>query len=278
MKKIILAVFGLLFTTGGFAASFDCTKVATAVEATICADPSLSKLDEEISVLYKAAKKSTNDMNALVASQREWIKERNSATTVEGLEVSHLGRKAQLQLLVKDAPVPMTRANVQPTRQESPELEDYELARLERMAIEDGKINMDEAVANPVLSVIKPVNPEYDDTKEGWVETFNEIERHDSLMIGDQQYSAAQYQPRGMNDFSMRCFKQLADMEINEFAKSAGNHGLTKQFNQYRQQMHTVRTNMFADNWIKTNGAMQVVSEGCNAMKTVAFMQFKPYN
>lgn len=276
MKKIILSVFILLFSATGFAASFDCNHVPTEVEATICDDPSLSKMDEEIAALYKAAKKSTNDVNALVASQREWIKERNRATSVEGLEVSHIARISQLKQLVKDAPVPMTR--VQPTRKESPELEDYELARLERMAIEDGKINMDEAVANPVLSVIKPVNPEYDDTKEGWESTFSEINRHDSLKLGDKEYSASQYQPRGMNDFSMRCFKQLADMEVNEFAKSAANHGLIKSFNQYRQQIHIVRTNMFADNWIKTNGAMQVVQEGCNAMKTVAFMQFKPYN
>lgn len=276
MKKIILSVFTLLFSTAGFAASFDCSHVPTAVEATICADPSLSKMDEEIAVLYKAAKKSVNDVDALVASQREWIKERNRATSVEGLEVSHIARIAQLKQLVKDAPVPMTR--VQPARQVSPELEDYELARLERMAIEDGKINMDEAVANPVLSVIKPVNPEYDQDKEGWEATFSEIDRHDSLMLGQQQYSASQYHPRGMNDYSMNCFKQLADMEVNEFAKSAGNVGMTKSFNQYRKQIHTVRTNMFADQWIKTNGKMQVVKEGCDAMKTVAFMQFKPYN
>lgn len=276
MKKIILSVFTLLFSTTGFAASFDCNHVPTAVEATICADPSLSKMDEEIAELYKAAKKSTNNVNALVASQREWIKERNSATSVEGLEVSHIARIAQLKQLVKDAPLPMTR--VQPARQESPELEDYELARLERMAIEDGKINMDEAVANPVLSVIKPVNPEYDQDKAGWEATYREIDSYGSMKLGDTEYSSSKYEPRGMNDYSMNCFKQLADMEVNEFAKSAGNVGMTKSFNQYRKQIHTVRTNMFADQWIKANGKMQVVKEGCDAMKTVAFMQFKPYN
>lgn len=276
MKKIILSVFTLLFSTVGVAASFDCSHVPTAVEATICADPSLSKMDEEIAALYKAAKKSTTDVNALVASQREWIKERNRATSVEGLEVSHIARIAQLKQLVKDTPVPMTRG--QPARQVSPELEDYELARLERMAIEDGKINMDEAVANPVLSVIKPVNPEYDQDKEGWEATYREIDSYGSMKLSDTEYSSSKYEPRGMNDYSMNCFKQLADMEVKEFAKSAANHGMVKSFNQYRKQIHTVRTNMFADQWIKTNGNMQVVKEGCDAMKTVAFMQFKPYN
>ncbi len=60
------------------AASFDCSKAASAVEKTICAEPSLSALDDKLAALYKdmleiVAKKTVTDKAVMVNLQREWI-------------------------------------------------------------------------------------------------------------------------------------------------------------------------------------------------------------
>ena len=61
----------------GQAASFDCNKATTDTEIAICADPYLSALDELIASAYFEAKRSRNDKQALIESQRAWILERD---------------------------------------------------------------------------------------------------------------------------------------------------------------------------------------------------------
>ena len=71
----------LLFSVGicsvGNAASFDCNKATTETEITICADRYLSALDELIASAYFEAKRSRNDKQSLIESQRAWILERD---------------------------------------------------------------------------------------------------------------------------------------------------------------------------------------------------------
>lgn len=149
MKKILIAIMMLVTPAITYAASFDCKKATTAVELTICDDPTISSLDEQINALYKQAKKTTRSVEALTLAQRNWIKERNKATSVEELEAIHVKRRDQLLVIanpsatvaeeqaMKRTPVAMQRAGA--------ELDEYELARLERMAVEDGKITAEQA-------------------------------------------------------------------------------------------------------------------------------------
>ena len=65
------------FGSMGQAASFDCNKATTETEIAICADPYLSALDELIASAYFEAKRSRNDKQALIESQRAWILERD---------------------------------------------------------------------------------------------------------------------------------------------------------------------------------------------------------
>lgn len=76
MRTILLLLLILLFSVKAYAASFNCSKAQTLMEKAICEDPSLSKLDEELSVQYnklnKALKK--DDQFILLAEQKKWIK------------------------------------------------------------------------------------------------------------------------------------------------------------------------------------------------------------
>jgi uncharacterized protein len=52
------------------AASFDCSKAASQTEIAICSDPELSKLDDELSVIYQRAKAKAADQNAFKEQTR----------------------------------------------------------------------------------------------------------------------------------------------------------------------------------------------------------------
>lgn len=115
MKKIIVAT---LFSLPMFAnaASFDCTKASTTIETTICSDATLSKLDEQLDVAYKAAVK----VKPIVREQqRGWIKNsRNTADSVERLQAMMETRLVELR---SDAtPQPMQRQTQPMQRVEEP--------------------------------------------------------------------------------------------------------------------------------------------------------------
>lgn len=67
------------------AASFDCTKASTRVEKMICADISLSRLDDKMAMAYRTtALPPIGDPSAaawLKKTQREWLKQRNACET-----------------------------------------------------------------------------------------------------------------------------------------------------------------------------------------------------
>ncbi len=56
------------------AASFDCKKAQSFQEKTICSDPQLSALDEQLNTSYKDAIKRSDAKKILVLWQREWLK------------------------------------------------------------------------------------------------------------------------------------------------------------------------------------------------------------
>ena len=70
----------LLFTLGVTnsvqAASFDCSTATTEIETAICADPELSKFDEEIAEVYFSLDELGRYYDAIVANQRLWVREK----------------------------------------------------------------------------------------------------------------------------------------------------------------------------------------------------------
>ncbi len=73
MRTTTLLLFNLLVSIS-HAASFDCVKAKSPVEKAICADAELSKLDEDLSQIYKVAVTDYPVANYLKIKQREWIK------------------------------------------------------------------------------------------------------------------------------------------------------------------------------------------------------------
>jgi len=59
------------------AASFDCAKAGTKIEHIICDNPEISKLDEELNAVYKAALQNVKQADSIKQTQKQWLKERN---------------------------------------------------------------------------------------------------------------------------------------------------------------------------------------------------------
>ena len=92
-----LAVLALV-PLAGQAASFDCKKASTEVEQAICADPELSRLDEQLSKAYKQALQK-GPKAQVQAAQKAWLKERNTRCGAYAacLQYQYYRRIAQLE-------------------------------------------------------------------------------------------------------------------------------------------------------------------------------------
>jgi len=91
----ISALFALLISIGNAnAASFDCSKASTQQEKAVCANPTLSALDDKLAEAYKAARSVSQDAEKLKLEQIEWIKEvrkcQSDASCIERLYKSRL--------------------------------------------------------------------------------------------------------------------------------------------------------------------------------------------
>lgn len=83
----------ILLTTLAKAASFDCRKASTSVEKIICSSPSLSKLDSELSEIYKEA---VGKEPSIKRDQIDWLRERNKCQNESCLESAYNERKDDL--------------------------------------------------------------------------------------------------------------------------------------------------------------------------------------
>jgi uncharacterized protein YecT (DUF1311 family) len=91
----------------GVQAGFDCTKAQSPSERLICADPELSALDRELSVLYKQAMIATSDKAALVSTSRsEWRRRENVCASKDCLIEWYEQRREALKLVVSEAQLP----------------------------------------------------------------------------------------------------------------------------------------------------------------------------
>jgi uncharacterized protein len=79
------------------AASFDCAQARTSTEKQICADETLSALDERLGRHYRGALQALPDAReCLREDQREWLRTRNSCTDTTCLTQTYLRRLAVL--------------------------------------------------------------------------------------------------------------------------------------------------------------------------------------
>lgn len=74
---LLLVVFPLFLTAKAQGTSFDCEKATTKVEKLICADSELSRLDEEMSAVYKTTLQDEKHADSVRKAQKQWLKERN---------------------------------------------------------------------------------------------------------------------------------------------------------------------------------------------------------
>lgn len=81
MKRLLLIILGwLMLSFAVHAASFDCGKATTKVERLICANTTLSKLDEELAAAYKTALQDKKQSDFIRQTQKQWMKERNGCS------------------------------------------------------------------------------------------------------------------------------------------------------------------------------------------------------
>jgi len=94
-KIVILASLLLGFSAHSMAASFDCAKAMTKTEKAICADATLSLLDETLSNNYMmilSANIGSGARSAIKAEQRAWLSSRNRCNDRQCLVNSYVER------------------------------------------------------------------------------------------------------------------------------------------------------------------------------------------
>lgn len=104
------------------AASFDCAKAATKVESAICADPVLSKRDDDLQRVFHASRSTLaeQDVPQLVAEQKKWIAERDrtcgavssAADATDCLRKSYDGRIKAVSALRLNSPYGVLRYHI----------------------------------------------------------------------------------------------------------------------------------------------------------------------
>lgn len=102
---MIKALFGLavvsavatLAASSALSASFDCTKATTKNEKAICADPQMSKMDEEMAKAYQSARQTFPDSQPLARSQVGWLRQMQSCFDNECLQKGYRRRLEELR-------------------------------------------------------------------------------------------------------------------------------------------------------------------------------------
>ena len=85
-------------STAAFSASFDCNKAASLSEMMICNDAELSRLDDELSVIYKQAKAASTDQPTFKQQTKAaWLWREKNCQTKECLISWYANRKTTLQ-------------------------------------------------------------------------------------------------------------------------------------------------------------------------------------
>src|SRR5450631_543381 len=101
MKQMTWIALGWLsLTTTVQAASFDCAKAQTKVEHFICDNPSISKIDDDLSKAYQGviSKANDEDKQRAITEQKHWLKFTRSVCINEPcLKHAYWSRIAELE-------------------------------------------------------------------------------------------------------------------------------------------------------------------------------------
>lgn len=100
VKKILFCIVFLCMASMSLAASFQCDKARSFVEKSICANATLSSLDDMLMQRYKAALDVAESKDTVKDQQRNWIsKERDICTDPKCIEHAYRTRLAALDSL-----------------------------------------------------------------------------------------------------------------------------------------------------------------------------------
>lgn len=108
-------VVAVLTTASVQAASFDCAKAQTRVEKLICDSPKLSKLDEEMAVIYGKAQLRSPVTSDLKKEQLLWVSARNLCPDTECVQDAYVKRLSALQVDAQTANVKVQPASAGPS-------------------------------------------------------------------------------------------------------------------------------------------------------------------
>jgi uncharacterized protein len=97
MIHTLLLVLAMLMPGLALGASFDCAKVKSGVEKTICASVVLTSLDEQLTRAYKAALSASGNSDTVKSQQKEWLRDiRNKCQDESCLKDAYQKRLTQL--------------------------------------------------------------------------------------------------------------------------------------------------------------------------------------
>jgi hypothetical protein len=105
MRNTVIFCLCLLFfsAAAAHASGINCAKAKTDVEKTICADPKLKEADGAVADAFADALAATSDQNAVRASQRQWLAQRNACPDAGCLNARHQERLKELTELTANA-------------------------------------------------------------------------------------------------------------------------------------------------------------------------------
>lgn len=115
MKNDFLKPFSLIaflaFSTGAYSASFDCQKAKSINEKLICQDEDLSKLDDELAVIYKNAIAKSETPKDLIANQRTAWKQREAECSSKSCLIDWFAQRKVFFGAGTTTPIKTTRQN-----------------------------------------------------------------------------------------------------------------------------------------------------------------------
>jgi uncharacterized protein len=98
MKRLVLLLLLTVAWVAASAASFDCSKAHSKAESLICADPELSRLDDQLARKYTKARTAAADLKAFnAANSREWRRRERECTDKDCVVTWYIKRDRQLQ-------------------------------------------------------------------------------------------------------------------------------------------------------------------------------------
>jgi len=94
--RVVCLASLVMFVSTAQAVSFDCQKAKTFIEKSICQNPDLSQLDDELGSLYQLALTDNKNPAVFKKQQLGWLKQRDTCQTVDCVKKSYKQRIAIL--------------------------------------------------------------------------------------------------------------------------------------------------------------------------------------